>query len=243
MVVTPVEPADLLEVWERGRHASPGQRALFLLEGAVPGAPLEALGQWSVGRRDAALLDLRRRVFGPDLVALAACPGCEEQVETTFSAATVLVEPATPPATITLEQGDYRVVFRLPNAGDMAALAAARGDPVAWLLDRCILHASVEGAPRTARDLPPDVAESVSRAMADADPQAEIELQLTCPTCGTRWRALFDVAGFLWRETEAWARRTLHDVATLASAFGWSERAILDLSEERRRSYLEIVRG
>ena len=77
--------------------------------------------------------------------------------------------------------------------------------------------------------------------MAEADPLADIQLDLTCPSCERRWRAVFDIVSFLWTEIEVWAWRTLSDVHTLARAYGWSERDILTLSPTRRQFYLEMV--
>ena len=75
----------------------------------------------------------------------------------------------------------------------------------------------------TVDTLPDTVVAAISKDMAEADPQAEIELALACPACGHAWFALFDIAAFLWSEIHAWAQRTLHDVHILARAYGWRE--------------------
>ena len=46
-----------------------------------------------------------------------------------------------------------------------------------------------------------------------------------------------------WAELDAWARRLLLDVHTLARAYGWSERDILQLTETRRQFYLNLIGG
>lgn len=236
--------ADLLDAWERGRHLSPGERGLLLLAVAKPDTPAQELAACSVGRRDAALLALRERTFGPRLTGLAACPGCSEPLELELAVADIMVpaRPATP-APLALAMDGYRVAFRLPNAGDMAALAQGGPRPEQWLLERCIVEAQAADAPCAVADLPDGVLKAVTGAMVEADPQAEVELVLTCPACGNRWQALFDIVGFLWREIEAWAVRLLREVHALASAYGWSERDILALSPWRRRYYLELTGG
>jgi hypothetical protein len=83
--------------------------------------------------------------------------------------------------------------------------------------------------------------EAITAAMAEADPQAEVELSLRCLMCGNQWLAPFDVVSFLWREIDAWATHILREVHQLASAYGWSERDILALSPLRRRHYLELI--
>jgi hypothetical protein len=80
-------------------------------------------------------------------------------------------------------------------------------------------------------------------ALAEADPQADIELALACPACGQVSRHEFDVLAFFWSELQAWARNLLLEVHALAQAYGWTEPQVLALSPRRRRLYLEILRG
>jgi hypothetical protein len=236
--------ADLLDVWERGRDALPGERGLLLLSVAEPSVPVHELAATSVGRRDAALLALRERAFGSRMTALASCPHCCEQLEMELSVADIII-PAGPdaPASLSLSQGAYRVEFRLPNAGDLAALSRANGEGASerTLLERCVLGAREASERCEVGDLPVAVLEAVAESMAEADPQAEVELSLTCPECGGRWQAPFDIVSYLWREVDAWAARMLREVHTLASAYGWSERDILALSPRRRGYYLELI--
>jgi hypothetical protein len=241
-----IPAADLLDAWERGGNASPGERGLLLLAVAEPDVPAKELTAWSVGRRDAALLVLRGRAFGPRLTGLASCPRCREPLEVDFAIADILV-PVRPdaPGMLSLAREGYRVALRPPSAGDMAALAGENAAPAPeqWLLERCIVEAWRAEAPCAATDLPDGVREAVTAAMAEADPQAEVELSLTCSACGVRWQAPFDIVSFLWREIDAWATRILREVHTLASTYGWSERDILDLSPWRRRYYIQLIGG
>ena len=80
--------------------------------------------------------------------------------------------------------------------------------------------------------------------MAEADPQADIELDLSCPACGHGWAA----TARRRRLPLAGARRlggaALREVHALAWRYGWSERTILALPRRRRRgAYLELVGG
>jgi hypothetical protein len=79
--------------------------------------------------------------------------------------------------------------------------------------------------------------------MAEADPQADVQLNLSCPQCAAAWSAPFDIEAFLWTEIAAWAGRTLQEVHGLARAYGWREQDILSLSATRRRIYLEMAQG
>jgi hypothetical protein len=111
------------------------------------------------------------------------------------------------------------------------------------LLARCVLDArDASGEKVSAELLPSHVAAAIAREMAVADPGADVELDLTCPACEHRWQAVFDIAGFLWKEIQAWAQRALRDVHCLARAYGWREADVLALTPTRRQIYMELSR-
>jgi hypothetical protein len=201
----------------------------------------EQIGGLTVGQRDAALLTLRAYTFGERLVGLAGCPKCSEQVEMDFRVAEILLPSAQAiSAEQTLVMDEYRVLFRLPNAFDLAALGQ-EGDSSTGerrLLQRCLIEAYKGDEACLAVDLPDRVVSAISSQMAMADPQAEIELALTCPA---QWQTLFDIVTFFWQEIDAWAIRTLHEVHLLASVYGWREADILALSPWRRQFYLDRI--
>ena len=91
------------------------------------------------------------------------------------------------------------------------------------------------------RTLSPEIVEALSRAMLEADPEAEIMFRLTCPACAHEWELLFDVAEFFWTEISAQAQRLLREIDALARAYGWTEREILNLPAQRRQTYLEML--
>ena len=136
----------------------------------------------------------------------------------------------------------FNITFRLPTSLDVLA-THERGAPVSEssLLARCLISVEQGGSPIDFDKLPVEVIEGVTESMADADPLADLQLNLICPDCEHGWSALFDIASFLWTEIEVWAWRMLRDVHTLAQAYGWPERDILSLSPMRRQFYLEMV--
>jgi len=235
---------ELLDVWEAGLAQAPTERALALLAVACPETSREALAALSIGQRDAELLALREQLWGSQMAAVVVCPECRERLELTLNAREMLSSsPRNQPGEIPLSIGEYKVNFRLPNSLDLLAEAgqgANRGS-YALVLHHCLLSAQHGEAPLDPDRLPEDVAACVIKAMAEADPLADIQLDLTCPSCEHRWRAVFDVVSFLWTELEVWAWRILSDVHTLAQAYGWSEQDILALSPTRRQFYLEMV--
>ncbi len=238
--------SELLEVWERGWAQPPIPRAMTLLALAHPEMPPESLARFSLGERNASLLLLRERIFGPQLFSLAKCGGCSEPLELTFTVADILaanrpeaVEP------LVVRHDDYEVQIRLPNSEDLLAATHGNGsaDTRRLLFDRCVLAAHHHSEAITASQLPAEIVNAAEERMAQADPQADVQLALSCPRCGHRSQAHFDIVSFLWNEINAWACRLLRQVHALASAYGWRESEILAMSPWRRQLYIEMIKA
>ncbi|RCJ29477.1 phage baseplate protein [Nostoc minutum NIES-26] len=240
--------SELLNVWERGLSQSPMQRALTLLAAACAEISLDELLNLSIGQRDGLLLALREITFGSQLVSLAVCPMCGERLEFNFNVVDVRIPTvANLPQTLELNLADYQVCFRLPNSLDLVAMWSANHTPqdIAslrhQLLQRCTLKLQYQGQEESIEQIPTTILDAVVTQMAQADPQADIQLNLVCPACQHQWCAIFDIVSFFWSEINTWAVRILREVHTLASAYGWSETDILAMSPLRRQLYLEMV--
>jgi len=234
-------PTDLLEVWEAGLGAGDVQRTVLLHAAARPGD--DGLLDVPVGERDADLFALRGALFGATMPVRLTCPGCAEELELDFDTRAVVGSRRPAPGPVTVVAGEWSVALRLPTSADVLAAAGAPDAEAAAreLLSRCVIEASRAGRPVDAADLPADVRERVGLAAAEADPCADVQLDVRCPECGRSTRAELDIAACLWAELDAWARATLLDVHLLASSYGWSEPAVLALSPVRRRHYLELA--
>ena len=242
----PLSNQELLQVWEQGLGQHPIRQALLLLRAACPEVSPQALAELSVGQRDGYLLTLREWLFGPRLTSRATCPKCDEPVELTFDTAdirtTAQLEAKT---TLSINVEGYEVRFRLPNSMDLLTLGSQEdqtAQPHA-LLERCIIAVEWAGQTQELSQLPAPVVAAVIDQMAQVDPQAEVQLALTCPVCTQEWTMMFDVVTYFWEEINHWAYRTLHEVHLLASAYGWSEADILALSRWKRQFYLQLVNG
>lgn len=238
-------PAQLLQLWERGSGASATTCGLLLLGCSCDEYAAQALAALPLGRRDALLLQLRARLFGDEICSVASCPHCAATVEATFRCADLLLtSPDNDTATLEHVSPTHgvHVQFRLPDSNDLLALEHGDGadDARQLLLERCVLAVSDAGAKRDVRSLSPPLQTEIAQAMAQADPQADLQLAFRCPDCGHDWQPVFDIARFLWQELHAWALRMLRDVDTLAYAYHWAEDDILSLSPRRRQAYLEL---
>jgi len=237
--------SELLNVWERGGARAPVDRALDLLTLACPESSREQLAQLPIGERDARLLALRETLFGARLTAVTACPNCRDNLELTFDHAQFNLAPMVARAeeTFALTDGNWRVLFRLPNSADVLAIARTTDERAArrMLFERCAQETLCDGAPRLASQVPDAVMNAVAAQMMVSDPQADLRIALACPACAHEWSAVFDIVFFLWTEITAWATRLLREVHQLASAYGWREADIVALSPRRRQSYLELI--
>lgn len=237
---------ELLDVWERGNVQSSVNRALLLLLAACPEASADSLTKLNIGERDARLLTLREWTFGSQLIGIATCPDCRERLELTFNVADIQVTlESEPTGELTIDVAGYEVRFRLPNSLDMNAIADQKDVDVAReeLLESCLLSVYHNGEDISSDHLPANIVEAIMDRMAEADPRADVQLALSCPSCSHQWHATFDIVSFFWSEINAWAYRILREVHTLARAYGWREADILAMSPWRRQFYLEMVGG
>ena len=236
----------LLALWESGRSQMPAQRALALLAAACPESSLESIAALSIGRRDAGLLRLREWAFGSRIAGISDCPQCSERLEMSFTTDDIRAGEGNESSdSLSLVVEHYEISFRLPNSLDLIVMTMAGGEDRATLrqtlTDRCVLHARHHDAEIASSQLPESVIVALSQRMAEADQQSDVRLALDCPRCKHRWEALFDIVSFFWSEIDAWARRVLREIHTLASAYGWPERDILAMSAGRRAIYMAML--
>ena len=235
---------ELLRIWEEGRDCLPYRRALLLLSAASADETADDILSLSIGSRDARLLTLRELTFGPELKCLADCPSCSEKLEFNITAAKIRPpdpEPAKP--YLHLELDEYAVDFRLPNTQDLIAVdgVADVQQIQAKLVERCVDSVLFKDEKAAFNRLPPEVIQAIGAQIQSADPQADIQLTLSCQVCNHRWQAIFDIVSYFWSEIHVWAVRMIRDVHLLASAYGWREADILAMSPLRRNLYLEMI--
>lgn len=237
--------AQLLDAWEHALSESPTRRALSLLSVAYPEMRADQIAALPIGHRDARLLQLRKCLFGPQLPMVVPCPKCGQLLESHVRVDDLASDHVPSQEDYVGASRDFRVTFRLPTSVDLMALPPG-GEAMEvreLLMRRCLLDVrDAYGAEKTISDLPDGAIADIVRQMERVDPMADVEFALECPSCAHRWREMFDVASFVWRELHAWAQRTLRDVHTLARVYGWREPDVLSLSPTRREIYLELCR-
>jgi len=241
--MSPWDNNRVLEAWETAAAAEPVERALRLLAAAEPGLAHEELWALSIGRRDRRLIELREQLFGDTLRGFAECPHCQDRLEYSLSAAALRTSHSgSGDQNLELESEGFRLSLRRLDSGDLAAAARCRDmdEARSVLVERCVLAATRGGSAVAIREVGEAVMARVAGMLAEADPMADLSIDLDCP-CGYRWSVLFDIASFLWAEIAALARRLLREVDVLARTYGWREADILAMSAARRELYLELA--
>jgi hypothetical protein len=227
----------LLAALDEGEELSPAARALILLRLADPHADPAAHADLPIVERDRRLLDLRIRTFGAAFVSAHDCTACGERMEFPLDTAALQNALADAALAIEVEAGGTR--WRVRQASSVDLLAVLRtADPSAWrtaLLRRCVQTVDGEGGDAS---MQPSVQEALDR-LHEA---AELALSALCPVCESDQRVVLDIGSFLWTELRRQAALLIDDVHDLASAYGWSEQAILAMAPARRRAYLDRLR-
>jgi hypothetical protein len=235
--------AEILAVWERGAARSWTGRGLVLLEQwPAPQQPDDAAAL-SIGARDAWLWQLRARLFGPRLACFAECPACAAPLQFELDAGQFSQRSHGEGFSADeIELAGFQLQYRPLNSSDLLeterlvdAAAMRRG-----LIERAITASGRDHSNVAISQLPDTVIDGVGRRLAEAD-GAELLLDLNCAACAHSWQEPFDILSFLWSELSRYARSLLHEVHTLAWAYGWSEADILSMTRARRRVYLDWV--
>ncbi|QHQ36680.1 hypothetical protein [Algicella marina] len=225
-MTTQLTSSGILTAWEAGAGRRPLDRAIVLLWAAGQHDPADL----PLAERDRALLRLRAATFGPVLAARATCPNCREELEMEFTAkALARTLPEAQASVLDLDGED--IPLRPLSSRDLA-IAMGGADLRATLRNRLTGR---ENLPASAL---PIIDSEIEARAADA----ELNAELICATCETKWQEALDVPALLWAEVEARALRLLGEVAEIAAALGWSEHEILNLSEPRRAAYLSLAR-
>uniref|UniRef100_A0A7V4GAH1 Phage baseplate protein n=1 Tax=Desulfobacca acetoxidans TaxID=60893 RepID=A0A7V4GAH1_9BACT len=233
-----------MRIYEEGRRQHRLDRWLTILQAASPDRSRRELADLTIGQRDLQLLDFREAHFGRKLKAYGECPACQAQLEFDLGTETLRQDAGLQPhQEFTLTEAGFELRYRLPTSRDLAAAAALPGlhEAREVILQRCLLAAAHQGVPMDLEKLPADLVARLIEEMGCRDPQADVRLALDCPGCGHAWEVLFDIGVFVWHDLKLTARRLVQEVHILASAYGWSETAILSLTPARRQAYLDLV--
>lgn len=201
--------------------------------------PEDALWSWTLGQRLQGLIAIALASGVARLSVVEPCANCTERLE-------IEVE-------LTLFEREERITafdwspapkqalaVSLPTGREQQAWWQA-GDVSADAMARRLAFGRDEGPEDEA--LSSDWIEALGAQLAQHDPLTALELQAACPACGAQGRIPLDLEAELLTRLHACQRHNLLNIHHLASAYHWSEVAIMRLPAWRRRSYLMQVGG
>ena len=215
-----------------------------------------------VADRQYLLLKLRELTLGDHIRATLCCPwpDCGKKVMVSFSTGEIPVTESvdkgpiyrmelSPEAAFVATDGEHyhEIAFRLPNGGDQEALASLldqnEAQALTLLLQRCIHrigpldHPDEEAIDR----LSPLARLEIERQMEQVAPKVELTMESQCPECGREYAAPFELQDFFFGELRTNRDLLYREVHYLAYHYHWSEREIMDLPRQKRRTYIEIL--
>ena len=232
---------DELLVLESSGPAAATTLALAVRLAADPaGRPIDWPALPAVDLGAAALL-IRGAWLGNTIRTEALCPagGCDEPIDVAFGIPAYL-DHHRPRGFRGASEGEpgwfaltgTEVRFRIPTIGDL--LEALEGTaPAATMLERCVRPPDPSAA----------VARRVDRALEALAPRLDGELSGTCPACGQTVDLRFEPISYVLEELRDASTGLFAHVHELASAYQWSEHAILALARRRRHGYVSMIRG
>jgi len=226
----------LLAAWEDGASEHDLRRALTMLATALPDTGREQLGALPIAERNRLLLRLHELTFGPLIRVFGPCSTCRAHFEFAVSAAemTARVAGQSPADHVTWREEGRQYRLRAVTTDD---LLATLGVPEASVAQDLLLARCLEVSPADSRRA---ASPAVLQRFEQLNAASELSCSIHCPGCSSRELLDLDMARFLWMEVGSAARRLLGEIHQLASAYGWSERAIAEMSAGRRGAYLEL---
>ena len=227
--------AEFLALWEAGYRLHPLDRGLLAIRASLPDeGTTYAVADWPLGMRNRALAQFHMLYFGPRLEGWTTCAECGEKLEFEMDCRALADSPVAERPQVTVAGQN----FRLPTSRDLVHIATESDteQAVLGLLRKCSVETDSQAQWSN------ETIEAIANEMAVTDPLAEISLGFECPMCHHASEESLDLPTFLWNEIESRARRLLAEVHVLATTYGWTEAAILGMSDVRRATYLQMVR-
>lgn len=207
------------------------------------------------------LLKLREVTFGPHVQATLPCPwpDCGKKVDIDFSIHDIPISPSEDKGPfyqmhLSLEaapnidgEKQAEVIFRLPTGEDQEVIAPLLGQneaqALSLLLVRCIQ--SIGGLnvdnPEWIDGLSPLARMEIEKEMLAVAPQVDLEMGAVCPECGREFSVPFDLQDFFFGEMRTSRDLLYREVHYLAYHYHWSEKEIMEMPKERRRTYIEVL--
>ena len=201
----------------------------------VPGATLRPgqAAELTAPDRDRLLAETYRRNIADRIASTITCATCHAPLDIDFELGALIESLYASVARS--NDGVFRLAdgraFRLPTGVDELATAFLAADDAAATLARACV---IDGDPDRDHD-------ELARAMAEAGPLVDLDLDAACAECRAEQVVHFDLQQFLLARLVADRSTRALDVHRLARAYGWGLTEILNLPRAQRRMYVDLV--
>lgn len=215
-----------------------------------------------IADRQYLLLKLRELTLGDTIQASIFCPwsDCGKKIMVSFLTEDIpVVESSNKGPTYKMELSEeatfiddsgesYRQVgFRLPNGSDQEMLSSIvvqdEKRAQTLLLQRCIqtIGSLKNIDEKVVSQLSPLAQLEIEQKMEALAPKLELTMESTCPECGREYSTPFDIQSFFLSELSINRDLLYREVHYLAFHYHWSEREIMDMPRQKRRTYIEVL--
>lgn len=226
-----------------GSEAPLARRVTVVLAGALAHvgqgrAAADVVHGLAIGDRQFLMRQLASVLDCDTLWISPTCEACRQPFDVQIEQSRLPVKEAGaafPFPTVRTSWGECRL--RVPTGGDQEAASQIPEDRAAirFLARSCVL----DPIPETIGDLNDADIALIEQALEGAAPEVTTVAQTTCPECRHTNRVYVDPYACLTTGSDAvWDE--IHDIA---SCYHWSERDIVGLPRERRRTYLRRIAG
>lgn len=199
----------------------------------------ETVRNLTLGDRVALILNLRRLTFGDKLECILACPECKDNMSLSISVKKLLIPiMVNVGSKNVIKVGKFVLNLRPVTGVDLEEVL--RNDDTEkseQLVRSCI----IDSKPPLPEKLSPVLLEKVSSKLGELDPQADLILELSCPSCGNSFQTIFDAEKFIFEEIDMRQKQLDEEVHWLAFNYNWSEDAILSLPLAKRKRYVDLI--
>jgi hypothetical protein len=195
----------------------------------------DEIESWTLKRRMQGLLAIAVATAGGLWAARQRCPAddCGEVLELELPLTAFRSDWRGETLRCTLTTGESLDVRR-PTAADLRRWATS-GETAPQSIAECLLGG--EGSDRLRKGW----VGKVEAALEADDPTGNLQLEMTCPSCGTASIIDFPLQDFLLAHLKRRGQALLDEVHCLASIYHWSEAEILALPPDRRHFYLARI--
>jgi hypothetical protein len=216
----------------------------------------EIIRSLTVGDRIALLMQLRKLTFGDQMQCNITCPSCKEVMSLDLSTSKLLQPPIPEPKSeYTINVENFLLTIRPVAGKDQESLFENYDDnnsdnnlvenkndrfvQAERLTKGCILSST----PSLPNNFTDDFIAMTSSKLEELDPQADVVLELCCPSCQHSFKDSLDIENFFFQEIYTSHKQIEREVHWMALNYHWSEDSILSLPLRKRKRYIELING